>query len=92
MIQRGKKAKRSTRAFSKIAVLKVKLKESFYFVWLNFIEKLDQEILKKNNAKFRVHSLEDLNITWNSFQMKFPRWKNIVSGTSQRQVKIIQRR
>ncbi|RLA63475.1 MAG: hypothetical protein DRQ89_06590 [Epsilonproteobacteria bacterium] len=65
------------------------LQKNFYFVWANFIKKLEQEVLKKQNLNYLVTRLEELNITWNSFYMKVPRWKEI---TSKGQLKIMHRR
>ncbi|TDJ04564.1 MAG: hypothetical protein E2O68_07995 [Deltaproteobacteria bacterium] len=75
-----------------ISPLDDEIQKNFYFVWSNFIKKLEQEIIEKQNLKFLVTRLEELNITWNSFYMKVPRWKELISGTPKNQLKIMHRR
>jgi len=64
------------------------IQKNFYFVWSNFIKKLEQEVIEKQNMKFLITRLEELNITWNSFYMKVPRWKDM----PKKQLKIMHQR
>jgi hypothetical protein len=68
------------------------IQKNFYFVWSNFIKKLEREIIEKQNINFLITRLEELNITWNSFYMKVPRWKELVSGTPKSQLKVMHQR
>jgi len=56
--------------------------DNFYFIYSNFFKMLENDILEKSNLELFKRELENLNISWNSFNMKVPKWKASLSADS----------
>lgn len=56
--------------------LEEEYQDNFYFIYSNFFKMLENDIIEKSNLELFKRELENLNISWNSFNMKVPKWRN----------------
>jgi hypothetical protein len=49
--------------------------DNFYFIYSNFFKMLENDIIEKSNLELFKRELVNLNISWNTFNMKVPKWK-----------------
>ena len=49
--------------------------DNFYFIYSNFFKMLESDIIEKSNLELFKRELVNLNISWNTFNMKVPKWK-----------------
>jgi hypothetical protein len=54
--------------------------DNFYFIYSNFFKMLENDIIERANLELFKRELENLNISWNTFNMKVPKWKASLSS------------
>ncbi|MEI8346092.1 MAG: hypothetical protein WCG27_01395 [Pseudomonadota bacterium] len=50
--------------------LEKNLRENFDYIWANFIKKIEEFIIVKNQKNYVIDRLDELNLSWNSFHTK----------------------
>ena len=68
------------------------IKEDFDFILFSFISPLEAQIVPSNQPDFLIDRLEDLNMSWNSFNMKLSKGNIKVSNNVSRGIQVIHRR
>jgi hypothetical protein len=56
--------------------------DNFYFIYSNFFKMLENDIIGRSNIELFSRELVNLNISWNTFNMKVPKWKSSLSADS----------
>lgn len=51
-------------------MLDKKIKKEFDFIWFHFIKDLERHVYLERKKSYLINNLENLNISWNSFNMK----------------------
>lgn len=63
-------------------ILDDEYQDNFYFIYSNFFKMLENDIIERSNLELFKRELVNLNISWNTFNMKVPKWKASLSPDS----------
>ncbi len=56
-------------------ILDDEYQDNFHFIYSNFFKMLENDIIERSNLDLFKRELVNLNISWNTFNMKVPKWK-----------------
>ena len=72
--------------------LNKKIKDDFDFLWSNFIKDLERFVYLESRKNFLVERLENLNIAWNSFNMRVSKGRDKLPNNTDSIVKTMHSR
>ncbi len=55
-------------------------RDNFYFIYSNFFKMVEDDIIQRSNLELFKREVVNLNINWNTFNMKVPKWKTSLSS------------
>ena len=66
--------------------------DNFYFIYSNFFKMLENDIIEKSNLSLFNREVANLNISWNTFNMKVPKWKASLPADTINQIESMHKR